>query len=868
MSNKRLLIQFSYLVSGTVFVLTALSVFANASPLVIPGFFLLVVWGINHFFVILKNRLEPGCHILASLFLIFSILFACLTGGFYSPGILILFFIPVLTSLFSDHKSMGLYNGAALFFLCFLYLGPSWGPGALNVNQYRFFYLVVVFTLYAGGMGLVIGQNHGDRRALEKSQIRLQQVSEDAKAALKIKDRFLANMSHEIRNPMNGIIGMMHVLLDSDLTDEQRNYSKIVYNSTRALLSIVNDILDLSKIEAGKLELDIRSFDLEIAIKDIVSLPELQARQKGLEFTYSMDPTLPRRLKGDIGRIRQILLNLTGNAIKFTETGSICLSVTRKSDGNHDPNHEPNHDPNLACLHFSVDDTGIGIKEEKIFSLFGSFTQADASITKQFGGTGLGLSIAKLLVEKMGGDIGAESIEMVGSTFWFDLPLEKQSEGEISFDLTRVPVQDHKILVISDKSCLGKNFETNLAALDIEYDQAWDDVEALEMLKWAQDDDYPFHLIIMEAQESDQYARTLGEKIKKDPRFDHLKRLLLTGVGQKGDAKAFEEIGFSAFLSQPVEKAVLFDCIKAVLSIQGSIKTIGMPIITRYSLEETKKQSHKILIVEDMETNLLTAKALIGKQGYHTQEARNGEQALQHYKQAPCDLILMDCQMPVMDGLEASRQIRIYEKEQKLVPVAIIAMTGNAFESDREKCFKAGMDDFIPKPVEPTVLARKIQIHLGKRAPISSLNRHEQDGLESDNFIPDSGGSGSLDPEKIVDVGASIQPNGAACFNKTKLYERFGDDEELIRIVLDAFVQEVPELIENMKTAIGQEEAETVRSYAHALKGSAANVNADILKEIALRLEQDATRGDLSSSLRMLSDVEKAFAAFSREAIL
>jgi signal transduction histidine kinase/DNA-binding response OmpR family regulator/HPt (histidine-containing phosphotransfer) domain-containing protein len=859
MPNKTLLLQFSYLVSGVIFVLTGLAVHAKASLLSASGVCLLFVWGINHFALIRKDRLAYSGHILVALFLIFSILFVCLTGGFYSPGLLLLFFIPVLTSLFSEKKSPAFYNSAVIVFLCLLYMGPAWGPGELNITPYRFFFMVVVFGLYAGGMGLIIGQNQRDSSALQVSRIRLKQESEDAQTALKIKDRFLANISHEIRNPMNGIIGMMHVLLDSDLDDEQRHYSKIVYNSTRALLSIVNDILDLSKIEAGKLEFDIRSFDLEVAIEDIVSLPELQARQKGVEFTYSIDSTVPRLLKGDISRIRQIILNLTGNAIKFTEAGSVCVRVALASD---EDSLDAKLDSNKACLHFSVDDTGIGIKEEQIASLFGSFTQADASITKKFGGTGLGLSIAKLLVEKMGGEIGAESIEMVGSTFWFNLPLEKQSQGDISFSLTSRPVKDFKIMAISDKSSLGKNFEDNLCALDIPYEQAWDDVEALEMLKWAQDDNLPFHLVIMEAQESDQYARHLGEKIQKDPRFEHLKMILLTAVGQKGDARSFEEIGFTAFLSKPVEKSVLSDCIKAVLSIHGSTKTVCLPIMTRYSLEETKKHSRRILIVEDMETNLLTAKALIGKQGYYTDEARDGEQAVQKYKDAPFDLILMDCQMPVMDGLEATRQIRMYEKEQGLDPVPIIAMTGNAFESDREKCFKAGMDDFISKPVEPDILARKIQIHLEEKVLLKILN-----SVEPDSIGPNSS---ELDSSELEEEGLGedfSQSNGASCFNKTRLYERFGNDEELIQVVLDAFLEEVPELIGKIKVAIDKEDAELIRSHAHALKGSAGNVNADILKEMAWCMEQEAKLGKLTSISRIFLDIEREFHAFEKEVI-
>jgi len=866
MSNKILLTRFSCLISGAVFFLTALAVYAKAVPLMVSGLFVLTAVGINYYFLIRKNYIKYPSHILASLFLVFSTLFSCMTGGFFSPGILIIFFMPVLTSLFSEKKFVVLYNGIVLAFLFFLYMSPPMGPGVLNINQYRFFFLVVVFILHAWGMAVVIGQNQKDCNALIKSNVRLKEVSQDAEAAMEIKDRFLANMSHEIRNPMNGIIGMMHVLLDSDLNEEQKEYSKIVYNSTRALLSIVNDILDLSKIKAGKLELDIISFDLEIAIKDIVSLPELTARQKGLDFTYSLDSNVPRLLKGDIGRIRQIILNLTGNAIKFTESGSICLDISME------PSHNSDDEVNTAWIHFSVDDTGIGIKDEKINSLFSSFTQADASITKKFGGTGLGLSIAKRLVEKMEGKIGAQSIEMVGSTFWFDLPLEKQSREEISFNPAGVHVTDYKILIISDKTILGKNFTGHVSDLSIQYEQAFDDVEALEMLKWAMDDDFPFHLIIMEVQESDQYARRLGKMINKDPGVKHLKMILLTAVGQKGDARSFEELGFSAFLSEPVEKDVLSDCIKAVMSIQGKNKEV-CPIITRFSLEETRKQSWKILIVEDMETNLITAKALIGRHGYHTWEARNGQEAVLRYKEEPCDLILMDCQMPVMDGLEATRQIRLHEKEHGLPQVPIIAMTGNAFESDREKCFKAGMDDFISKPVEPDILARKIKVHLEEKMFSKALSGNEPkinkpDIIEPDIIKPEFFEPDTFGGKKVQDSDSLLETKEVVCFNRPKLFERFGNDEELIRAVLDAFFQEAPGLIENLQTAIGSQDIESIQSHAHALKGSAGNVNADALQELSLGMEQAVKEGDLASTSLIIADIEKGYNAFFREAII
>ncbi len=667
-----------------------------------------------------------------------------------------------------------------------------------------------------------------EQKARAKTQKDLIRVSENAEQAMKIKDEFLANMSHEIRNPMNGIIGMMHVLKDSDLTEDQRRYTNIVYNSAQALLVIVNDILDLSKIEAGKLELDIRPFDLEIGIRDMMSLPELQARQKGIDFSWHIDPQVPRLLKGDIGRLRQIILNLIGNAVKFTESGSVSLAVTLNFD-----------EEIRAGLHFSVEDTGIGIKDATITRIFESFNQADVSTTKRFGGTGLGLSISRLLVEKMGGRIGAESVELVGSTFWFDLIFEKSSCQEIRVDSGGVSVSDCRLLLVSDVPDAAKNLVKQIQHLGVTHELALDGPDAFDRLLSAEEHRHPFHVVLMDVQETSRFARHLGEKICNTKMLAGLKLILVTGVGQKGEAREFEKIGFSAFLSKPVDQVLLADCIRTVLAMPHTIQKDALPIITRYSIQENRKHAHRILVVEDMETNRITARTLISRLGYAIDEAADGRNALEKHTRAPYDLILMDCQMPVMDGYEATRQIRHLEDQQQLSRVSIIAMTGNAFEQDRKKCFDAGMDDFITKPVQPDVLAKKIFLYL----------------FADSDADPDK--TAEPDPDPGQPVEDSMR------FNKEQLWERFGHDGDMIQEILASFFQETPDLLSDLADAVEKLDIQAVSSCAHALKGSAANVNADRLKDLALSLEQDAAKKDRIGLQKRYDEIYKEYELFA-----
>lgn len=811
--------------------------------------------GLNIFYLSKRDPFLAGHGLNLSL-LVYIIIFCFKTGGIFSFGILMLFFVPLFTVVLKNNRDKLIYLCLALGIMLMNYVGHEYGVRVfvsdtiINISRYRFYHLVTLFGCFTGAMFVFLNQTHTVTDLMEKSKRESKTVHQETQAALKAKDDFLANMSHEIRNPMNGIIGMMHVLLDSDLDEEQRNYANIVHSSARALLAIVNDILDLSKIEAGKLELDIRGFDLELAIKDIVSLPELTARQKGLEFTTTIDPRVPCLLRGDIARIRQIILNLTGNAVKFTETGQVSLNITLESEKD-----------DKATLLFSVEDTGIGIKEDQIDGLFQSFTQADLSITKKYGGTGLGLTISKLLVEKMNGTIGAESMEMIGSEFWFKITLDKQSEEEKNLTIGEVDLSKIHVLVISDGATLGKRFEKNLNLLNINYEQAFDETEALEMMNWAVDADNRFDLVIMEAKEYDVFCESLGTSIVEGEVFGNVKMMLLTSVGKKGDARRFEEIGFSAFLSKPVEKSLLEDTVKAVLTRTEIPGPEPLPIITKYSILENKKQLRKILIVEDMETNLLMAKALIEKMGYQTDQARNGKQALEKIQETDYDLIFMDCQMPIMDGFEATQKIRELEKESgKSTP--IVAMTGNAFDTDRKKCFASGMDDFIAKPVEPDILSKKIGANLTDQiSDQESSNAPDLEISEVDILEPQ---------DQVIQSDTQIESPEIElpCFDKEKLFERFGGDEELMEMILESFVQEVPELLESIESSIANEDIETVQSKAHALKGTAANVNAERLRQAALDLEDQAKKQDASAFNEKLDGIQTEYERFIKEAQL
>ncbi|MCU1598491.1 MAG: hybrid sensor histidine kinase/response regulator, partial [Glaciihabitans sp.] len=642
----------------------------------------------------------------------------------------------------------------------------------------------------------MIGQDITERRETEAA---LLLAREEALEASRLKSEFLATMSHEIRTPMNGVIGLTTLLLDTPLGQTQRKYAEGVQGAGQALLTLINDILDFSKLEAGKVELEIAPFDPRMLVEEVAGLVSESARAKGLELIAYCRPGVPAKLVGDVGRIRQILLNLASNAVKFTEAGEVAIRVDVVKA-----------DRDLSQVRFEVRDTGIGVDEADHARLFESFSQADASTTRRYGGTGLGLAISQRLTETMGGELGVSSALGAGSTFWFVIPLASMSEqpnvagAQIEPDISYARLTGRRVLVVDDNATNRLVLESQLRGWNMVPEAVANAAAALEKLREAAVAERPFDIAVLDMCMPDMDGIELARAISADENLRDISLIMLTSTPQM-DRAELTAAGVRQWLMKPVRSSEFYD--RLMLLMAGSTPTPLAGVSQRKPVTRTRGL---VLVVEDNEVNQLVAREMVAKLGYQVEVVSDGAQAVAAMEGISYDAILMDCHMPVMDGFDATAAIRSMPGAASRVP--IIAMTAGAQDEDRRRCLEAGMDDFLTKPVDLTALDDTLaQWVYDETKPLPQRDAEEP----------------ALDPDRL-DLLRHLGPT---------------DGHGLLTETAHAFRSEVGASLNALNHAIDHSDDEALKRAAHKLKGGAATIGATGAAALCAQLEELVASG-------------------------